>query len=51
MPPGLQRKPTATRTRFRVVQLNLKWFDGLGEYVIDWRPDCRIYLAKDDDTR
>ena len=49
MPPGLQRKPTATRTRFRVVQLNLKWFDGLGEYVIDWGLGYRIYLAKDRD--
>ena len=26
---------------------NIKWFDGLGEYVIDWGPGYRIYLAKD----
>lgn len=29
---------------------NVKWFDGLGEYVIDWGPGYRIYLAKDGDT-
>ena len=23
----------------------IKWFDGLGEYVIDWGPGYRIYLA------
>lgn len=26
---------------------SVKWFDGLGEYVIDWGPGYRIYLAKD----
>ena len=25
-----------------------KWFDGMGEYIIDWGPGYRIYLAKDD---
>lgn len=25
----------------------VKWFDGIGEYVIDWGPGYRIYLAKD----
>jgi len=29
---------------------NIKWFDGLGEYVIEWGPGYRIYLAKDGDT-
>lgn len=28
---------------------NVKWFDGIGEYIIDWGPGYRIYLAKDDD--
>ena len=28
----------------------IKWFDGMGEYVIDWGPGYRIYLAKDGDT-
>ena len=26
---------------------NVKWFDGIGEYVIDWGPGYRVYLAKD----
>jgi putative addiction module killer protein len=25
----------------------VKWFEGLGEYVIDWGPGYRIYLAQD----
>jgi putative addiction module killer protein len=29
---------------------NVKWFAGIGEYVIDWGPGYRIYLAKDGDT-
>ena len=28
----------------------VKWFDGIGEYVIDWGPGFRVYLAKDGDT-
>lgn len=27
----------------------VRWFDGIGEYVIDWGPGYRIYLAKDGD--
>jgi len=26
---------------------NVKWFDGIGEYVIDWGPGYRVYLARD----
>jgi putative addiction module killer protein len=26
---------------------NVKWFEGMGEYVIDWGPGYRVYLAKD----
>ncbi len=26
---------------------NIKWFEGIGEYVLDWGPGYRIYLAKD----
>jgi putative addiction module killer protein len=29
---------------------NVKWFAGIGEYVIDWGPGYRIYLARDGDT-
>jgi putative addiction module killer protein len=29
---------------------SIKWFDGMGEYVIDWGPGYRIYLAKDGNT-
>jgi putative addiction module killer protein len=29
---------------------NVKWFSGIGEYVIDWGPRYRIYLAKDGNT-
>ena len=28
---------------------SIKWFDGMGEFVIDWGPGYRIYLAKDGD--
>jgi putative addiction module killer protein len=28
----------------------IKWFAGLGEYVIDWGPGYRIYLAKDGES-
>jgi putative addiction module killer protein len=28
----------------------VKWFDGMGEYVIDWGAGYRIYLAQDGDT-
>jgi putative addiction module killer protein len=26
---------------------SVKWFDGIGEYIIDWGPGYRIYLARD----
>jgi len=29
---------------------NVKWFAGIGEYVIDWGPGYRVYLAKDGET-
>lgn len=29
---------------------SIKWFAGMGEYVIDWGPGYRIYLAMDGDS-
>jgi putative addiction module killer protein len=29
---------------------NIKWFEGIGEYRIDWGPGYRIYLARDGET-
>jgi putative addiction module killer protein len=29
---------------------SVKWFSGIGEYVINWGPGYRIYLAKDGDS-
>jgi putative addiction module killer protein len=29
---------------------SIKWFAGIGEYVIDWGPGLRIYLAKDGES-
>lgn len=29
---------------------SVKWFDGIGEYIIDWGPGYRIYLARDGET-
>jgi putative addiction module killer protein len=26
---------------------NIKWFEGIGEYKINWGPGYRIYLAKE----
>ena len=26
---------------------SIKWFEGIGEYRIDWGPGLRIYLARD----
>src|SRR5450755_2050894 len=29
---------------------SIKWFAGLGEYVINWGPGYRIYLARDGES-
>jgi putative addiction module killer protein len=38
---------TATLRMERGLTSGIKWFDGIGEYRIDWGPGYRIYLAKD----
>ena len=44
-------KVTVAKLRMELGNVsNIKWFDGMGEYVIDWGPGYRIYLAKDGET-
>ena len=41
-------KVTTAKVRMeRGLTSAIKWFDGIGEYVIDWGPGYRIYLAQD----
>jgi len=43
-------KVTAAQLRMEQGILSaIKWFEGIGEYRIDWGPGIRIYLAKDGD--
>ncbi len=44
-------KVTTAKLRMELgMTSSIKWFGGMGEYVIDWGPGYRIYLAKDGDT-
>ena len=44
-------KVTAAKLRMALGNTSsVKRFEGMGEYVIDWGPGYRIYLAKDGDT-
>ncbi|MDJ0744512.1 MAG: hypothetical protein QNJ32_14290 [Xenococcaceae cyanobacterium MO_167.B27] len=46
--PEAAAKVTVAKTRLELGNTsNIKWFDGIGEYRIDWGPDYRIYLAQD----
>lgn len=40
---------TAKLRMERSLTSSIKWFDGIGEYKIDWGSGYRIYLAKDGD--
>jgi putative addiction module killer protein len=45
-----QAAAKAATAKLRMAQGNLssvKWFSGMGEYVIDWGPGYRIYLARE----
>lgn len=49
--PHAAAKVTTAKLRLELGNTSsVKWFDGIGEYVIDWGPGYRIYLAKDRDT-
>ena len=44
-------KVTVAKLRMELGNISsIKWLDGMGEYVIDWGPGYRIYLAKDGDA-
>jgi putative addiction module killer protein len=46
--PQAAAKVTVAKMRMELGNTsNIKWFRGIGEYVIDWGPGYRIYLAKD----
>lgn len=49
-PQAAAKMNTAKLRLERGIMSSVKWFDGMGEYVIDWGPGYRIYLAKDGDT-
>lgn len=46
--PQAAAKVTVAKMRMELGNTsNIKWFRGIGEYVIDWGPGYRIYLARD----
>jgi putative addiction module killer protein len=51
LPAQAAAKVTVAKLRMELGNTsNIKWFDGMGEYVIDWGPGYRIYLTKDGET-
>jgi len=48
LPAQAAAKVTVAKLRMELGNMSsIKWFDGMGEYVIDWGPGYRIYLVKD----
>lgn len=46
--PDAAEKVATARARMELgLTSSIKWFQGIGEYRIDWGPGLRIYLAKD----
>jgi putative addiction module killer protein len=44
-------KVTVAKARIELGNTSaVKWFRGIGEYVIDWGPGYRIYLAREGDA-
>jgi putative addiction module killer protein len=44
-------KVTTAMTRLSLGNTsNVKWFEGVGEYVINWGPGYRVYLAREGST-
>jgi putative addiction module killer protein len=49
--PQAAAKITVAKVRMELGNTsNIKWFRGIGEYIVDWGPGYRIYLAKDGDA-
>lgn len=45
--PQAAAKVTVAKSRLELGNTsNIKWFDGIGEYKIDWGPGYRIYLTQ-----
>ena len=50
LPAQAAAKVTVAKLRMELGNAaSIKWFDGMGEYIIDWGPGYRIYLAKEAD--
>ena len=48
--PQAAAKAAVTKVRLSMGNTSsVKWFEGIGEYVIDWGPGYRLYLARDGD--
>ena len=49
--PVAAAKATTAKLRLEMGNTSaINWFEGIGEYRIDWGPGYRIYLAKDGES-